>query len=57
MNPLNFLSGSIPLELAGLSYLSVNLGYNNPKLCVPAELPDIWRESVRLCEPEEVKSP
>ena len=54
----NFLTGSIPLELHGLANLGlVDLGYNNPSLCVPAELPDIWRESVRLCEPEEVRSP
>ena len=53
---LNFLSGSIPLELAGL-YLAVDLEYNNPSLCAPAELPEIWRESVRLCSPEEVDSP
>ena len=54
----NFLSGSIPLELGGLENLRwLDLGYNNPSLCVPAELPEIWRESVRLCEPEEVGSP
>ena len=59
----NFLSGSIPLELGENPYLSVNLEYNNPSLCVPAELPERWRrpgevskKSVRVCSPDEVGS-
>ena len=59
----NFLTGSVPLELASLP-VSADLDYNNPSLCVPAALPEPWREpgelskkSVRVCSSQEVDSP